>query len=242
MAGVTTNAVALVALLSMLVPSVRCAVDYSTSATRSYTSGWLSAKATWYGQPYGARPDDNSGACGFKNVNQYPLFGMTSCGNEPLFQGGAGCGTCYQIRCLRSNHPACCGQTKTDQIHECFDKKDHLPLKLPKFRRVPCNFRGLKVNFYVLPGANPNYLPVLVQYANRDGIVVKMDVKRPTTGRWEPMYRSWGSVWRLDTSDALQGPLSLRITSESGKTLVANNAIPAGWRGGSSYPSNIQFQ
>jgi hypothetical protein len=37
------------------------------------------------------------GACGFKNVNQYPLSAMTSCGNEPLFQGGAGCGTCYQV-------------------------------------------------------------------------------------------------------------------------------------------------
>ena len=61
MAGVTANAVALVALLSMsmLVPSVLCAVDYSTSAARSYTSGWLSGKATWYGQPYGAGPDDN---------------------------------------------------------------------------------------------------------------------------------------------------------------------------------------
>jgi hypothetical protein len=60
MAGVTTNgAVALVALLSMLVPSVRSAVDYSTSAARSYNSGWLPAKATWYGRPNGAGPDDN---------------------------------------------------------------------------------------------------------------------------------------------------------------------------------------
>jgi hypothetical protein len=50
----------------------------------------------------------------------------------------------------------------------------------------------MKLGFYVLRGANPNYLPVLVQYANRDGTVVKMDLMcsmngRPT-GRWEPMY------------------------------------------------------
>jgi hypothetical protein len=62
MAGVsvTTNgAVALVALFSMLIPSVRSAVDYSISAARSYNSGWLPAKATWYGRPNGAGPDDN---------------------------------------------------------------------------------------------------------------------------------------------------------------------------------------
>ena len=60
MAGVTTNAVALVALLSTLVvPSVRSAVNYGTSAARSYNSGWLPAKATWYGRPTGAGPEDN---------------------------------------------------------------------------------------------------------------------------------------------------------------------------------------
>jgi hypothetical protein len=37
------------------------------------------------------------GACGFKNVNKYPFSAMISCGNEPLFQGGAGCGSCYQV-------------------------------------------------------------------------------------------------------------------------------------------------
>ena len=61
MACVTTNAIALVALLSMLVvPSVRSAVNYGTSAARSYNSGWLPAKANWYGRPTGAGPEDNA--------------------------------------------------------------------------------------------------------------------------------------------------------------------------------------
>jgi hypothetical protein len=62
MAGVTSNgavALVVVALLSLVVPSVRSAVDYGVSAARSYNSGWLPAKATWYGQPNGAGPDDN---------------------------------------------------------------------------------------------------------------------------------------------------------------------------------------
>ena len=62
MAGVAANAVALVALLSILIQSARSAVDYDTSVARSYTygpSGWIAAKATWYGRPYGAGPEDN---------------------------------------------------------------------------------------------------------------------------------------------------------------------------------------
>jgi hypothetical protein len=50
MAGVTTNTVALVALLSMLVTSVRSGTTYSST--------WLPAKATWYGKPNGAGPDN----------------------------------------------------------------------------------------------------------------------------------------------------------------------------------------
>ncbi|KAG8100824.1 hypothetical protein GUJ93_ZPchr0013g34738 [Zizania palustris] len=73
--------------------------------------GWLNARATWYGAPNGAGPDDNGGACGFKNVNMPPFSAMTSCGNEPLFKDGKGCGSCYQIRCV--GHPACSGFSET---------------------------------------------------------------------------------------------------------------------------------
>jgi hypothetical protein len=45
-----------------------------------------------------AGPDDDGGACGFKNVSLPPFSAMTSCGNEPLFKDGKGCGSCYQVR------------------------------------------------------------------------------------------------------------------------------------------------
>jgi hypothetical protein len=114
-----------------------------------------------------------------------------------------------------------------------------------EFRRVPCNWPGVKITFYVLKGANPYYLPVMPENVNRDGTVVKMDIMRSKDGRptkiWEPMYRSVGAVWRRDSGNPLKGPLSLRITSDSGKTLVANNVIPAGWKGGKGYTSKVQF-
>jgi hypothetical protein len=37
------------------------------------------------------------GACGFKHTNHYPFSSMTSCGNQPIFKDGKGCGACYQV-------------------------------------------------------------------------------------------------------------------------------------------------
>ncbi|KAG2550608.1 hypothetical protein PVAP13_9KG327100 [Panicum virgatum] len=87
--------------------------DSQERSLLSYSGGWIPAKATWYGAPTGAGPDDNGGACGFKHTNQYPFSSMTSCGNEPIFKDGKGCGSCYQIRCVKSNHPACSGVPQT---------------------------------------------------------------------------------------------------------------------------------
>ena len=176
----------------------------------------------------------------------------------------------FQIRCVRANNPSCSGNPRTVVITDMNyypvaryhfdlsgtafgamampgrnDQLRHAGIIDMQFRRVPCNHAGMKITFFILPGANPNYFPVVAAYANRDGTVVKMDVMRSrngrSTGRWEPMYRSWGIVFRLDTSEALKGPLSLRITSDSGTTRVAYNIIPANWRGGSSFWSNIQY-
>jgi hypothetical protein len=61
------------------------------------SGGWLNARATWYGAPNGAGPEDNGGACGFKNVHMPPFSAMTSCGNDPIFKDGLGCGSCYQV-------------------------------------------------------------------------------------------------------------------------------------------------
>nr|CAB3500181.1 unnamed protein product [Digitaria exilis] len=234
--------------------------------------GWLPAKATWYGAPNGAGPDDNGGACGFKHTNQYPYMSMTSCGNEPLFKDGKGCGACYQIRCLNSTHDACSGRAKrviiTDMNYypvskyhfdlsgSAFgamarsglnDKLRHAGIIDIQFRRVPCNYKGLNVNFRVQVGSNPNYFAVLVQYAGKDGAVVQLDLMETDkatgkpTGVWTPMRVSWGAVWRLDTKRPLQAPFSLRARSDSGKTVVAENVIPADWKPMTDYPSNVQF-
>ena len=126
------------------------------------------------------------------------------------------------------------------------DKLRHAGIIDIQFRRGRCKHRGLNVNFHVQRGSNPNYLAVLVEYANRDGTVVRMDLMQSKNGRptgyWEPMSHSWGAIFRRDTNRRLQGPFSLRIRSESGKTLVAKQVIPANWKPDTKYWSNIQFR
>jgi hypothetical protein len=121
------------------------------------------------------------------------------------------------------------------------DKLRHAGIIDMQFRRVPCNHRGLTINFHVHHTSNPNYLAVLVEYANKEGTVVQMDLKERGSRYWTPMRRSWGSIWRIDSGHRLQGPFSLRIRGESGKTLVAKNVIPANWRPGADYRSSVQF-
>ncbi|KAF8740158.1 hypothetical protein HU200_013805 [Digitaria exilis] len=242
----------------------------SSSNGSSSSSGWLNARATWYGAPNGAGPDDNGGACGFKGVNLPPFSAMTSCGNEPLFKDGKGCGSCYQIRCLA--HPACSGIPETVIItdmnyypvapyhfdlsgtafgamakDERNDELRHAGIIDIQFKRVACQYPGLTVSFHVERGSNPNYLAVLVEHENGDGDVVQVDLMESRaedaspTGVWEPMRESWGSIWRMDSRRPLQGPFSLRVTNESGKTLVADQVIPADWQPDNVYSSIVQF-
>lgn len=227
------------------------------------------ARATWYGAPNGAGPYDNGGACGFKNVNRYPFMAMTSCGNQPLFKDGKGCGACYKIKCTK--HKACSGRSETVVITDMnyypvapyhFDLSGTAFGKLAKpgrndelrhagiidihFTRVPCEFPGLKIGFHVEEGSNAVYMAILVEYENGDGDVVQVDLMESGRGgrgggRWTRMRESWGSVWRLDSNHRLQAPFSIRIRNESGKTLVARNVIPKNWRPNTFYRSIVQY-
>uniref|UniRef100_A0A8R7PYT1 Expansin-like EG45 domain-containing protein n=1 Tax=Triticum urartu TaxID=4572 RepID=A0A8R7PYT1_TRIUA len=105
-----------------------------SGSTNVDAGGWLDARATWYGAPDGAGPLDNGGPCGFKNVNLPPFNAMTSCGNEPIFKDGKGCGSCYQIRCVGKAHPACSGVRPQDGDHHGHELLPCRPLPL---RRQP---------------------------------------------------------------------------------------------------------
>jgi hypothetical protein len=256
----STMQVAVAVALAFLVGGAWCGppkVPPGKNITATYGSDWLEAKATWYGKPTGAGPDDNGGGCGYKDVNKAPFNSMGACGNVPIFKDGLGCGSCFEIKC---DKPAeCSGEPVvvyiTDMNYEPiaayhFDlagtafgamAKKGEEEKLRKagiidmqFRRVKCKY-GEKVTFHVEKGCNPNYLALLVKYVDGDGDIVAVDIKEKGGDAYEPLKHSWGAIWRKDSDKPLKFPVTVQITTEGGTKSVYNDVIPEDWKPDTAY-------
>ncbi|CAN6241299.1 unnamed protein product [Urochloa humidicola] len=268
MAASTTQLVTVAVVLAALVGSAQCGppkVPPGKNISATCDGKWLDAKATWYGKPTGAGPDDNGGACGYKEVNKAPFNSMNACGNIPIFKDGLGCGSCYEIKC---DKPAeCSGEPVivhiTDQNYEPiaayhFDlagtafgamAKKGEEEKLRKagiidmqFRRVKCKYPAdTKIAFHVEKGCNPNYFALLIKYAAGDGDIVAVDIKESGSKEYIPLKHSWGAIWRIDSDKPIKGPIAVRLTSEGGTKLEQEDAIPEGWKPDTLYTSKLQF-
>ncbi|KZV47337.1 hypothetical protein F511_30157 [Dorcoceras hygrometricum] len=229
-------------------------------------SGWSTARASWYGDPYGA--GSTGGACGFQNdVSAEPFSSLITAAASSLYSSGAGCGTCYQVKC--TTHRACSGNPVTvvitDECPGCDSRSILFDLSGTSFgtmsnygeagqlrgvgiqqiqyKRVACNFHGIPMAFRVDAGSNSNYFAVLIEFENGYGLS-KVELQQAGhPGVWLPMQTSWGAVHRLNVGSSLQPPFSFRLTSGggSGKTIVANNVIPAGYKPGKTYRSIVNF-
>ncbi|GAU30818.1 hypothetical protein TSUD_267380 [Trifolium subterraneum] len=218
--------------------------------------------ATWYGPPEGAGSD--GGACGYVNsVENPPLNKMISAGGASLFNGGKGCGACYEVKC--NSNSACSGNPMTvmitDNCPEC--EPGHFDLSGTAFgsiaqqgqaqnlrnagkiniqyRRVACSF-GNSITFAVDSGSNQFYFATEIEYENGDGDIINVEVSQSNT--WLPMQRSWGARWALNKGSQFQTPFSIKITqSGSGgqKTIIASNVIPPNWQPGQVYRSAVNF-
>ncbi|CAL1403573.1 unnamed protein product [Linum trigynum] len=229
---------------------------------------WSDAGATWYGPPTGAGTD--GGACGFgSSVRSPPLNSMVAAGGNSLFQGGEGCGACYEVKC--TSNQACSGSPVTVVIADqcpggpCDAESAHFDLSGTAFgamakqgaadqlraagqlqiqhRRVPCFYPGTTISFAVDAGSNQFYLATVIEFENGDGELGYVEMKQAANSDpWVPMQRSWGAQWKLNSGSALRAPLSFRLTSATSKrSVVAENVIPYGWTPGQTYWSNVNF-
>ncbi|KAG8391609.1 hypothetical protein BUALT_Bualt01G0205200 [Buddleja alternifolia] len=230
-------------------------------------SDWSPARASWYGNPSGAGSD--GGACGYQNaVEQAPFSSRITAAASSIYNSGKACGTCYQVKCTTT--AACSGKPVTvvitDECPGCdsqsilFDLSGtsfgtmatsgaanqlrNVGIEQIQYRRVDCNFRGVPVAFRVDPGSNANYFATAIEYEDGDGVGgVELKQGADSSGAWLHMQQSWGAVWKVDLPSNLQPPFSIRLTSgnNSGKTVVANNVIPANYKPGQIYRSIVNF-
>ncbi|KAH6783060.1 hypothetical protein C2S52_008019 [Perilla frutescens var. hirtella] len=137
--------------------------------------GFSPAVATWYGSPYGS--GSVGGACGLGNdVENFPYYGMISAGNQNIFRSGAGCGSCYMVKCTENPH--CSGSpitvTVTDECPgSCNDEAFHFDLSGKAFGYLAKNGEGCyyksKIALKIDLGSNPYYLAFTVENVNGDG-------------------------------------------------------------------------
>ncbi|KAM3392563.1 hypothetical protein ACQJBY_013609 [Aegilops geniculata] len=208
-------------------------------------SGWSDGGATWYGPRDGGGSD--GGACGYQgDVEQPPFSAMITAGGSSIFNGGKGCGACYQC-------PG--GPCEAEAAHFDLSGKAFGAMAKPgqaenlrtvgnlriQYNRVPCNWDGLDIAFKVDAGSNPSYLAVLIEDEAGDGDLSAVELQE-SGGSWAPMQESWGATWEYDSGSTLHAPISIRLTSGSGNKLVATNVIPSGWQAGKTYRSIVNFE
>ncbi|CAL0306198.1 unnamed protein product [Lupinus luteus] len=228
---------------------------------------WQTATVTWYGPPDGAGSD--GGNCGYGDTVEKPPFSkMISAGGPSIFQGGAGCGGCYQVKCtendacskepvtvvITDNCPGCEGLVAFDLSGTAFGamaspgKADQLrnagKLTNAQYKRVSCNF-GQTIAFTIDSGSSPYYFAIEVEYENGDGNLVETALQQTGSNTWMPMFRSWGARWALNPGSSLNPPFSIKLTEaredNNNKTIVAENVIPINWQPGQVYRSFVNF-
>lgn len=253
--------------LSLFVNPSYCSRKLLNNATLAeLDSDWSPAGATWYGSANGAGSD--GGACGYGTaVDQAPFSAKITAGGPSIYKSGKGCGACYEVKCTTNS---ACSENPvtvvlTDECPGCVSESVHFDLSGTSFgamaksgeadklraagqlniqyRKVACNYPGQTLTFKVDAGSNSNYFATLIEYEDGDGELGSVGLKQALdSGSWESMQESWGAVWKLDAGSTLKAPFSIKLTSlESGKTVVANGVIPAGWQPGKTYRSVVNF-
>ncbi|KAL5709768.1 Expansin-A3 [Ranunculus cassubicifolius] len=218
---------------------------------------WCDAHATFYGSIDGG--DTMGGACGYENLHQQG-YGLDTAAISPnLFNEGATCGACYEIKCINSPQWCIPGSIQITATNLCppnwqqpsdnggwcnpprahFDLAQAAFLKIAQYkagivpvsyRRVPCHKQG-GIKFTI--SGNPYFTMVLVWNVGGAGDVQSLQVKGQKTG-WVQMKRNWGQKWHTDCVLTNQS-LSFRVTASDGRKSTAWHVAPPSWQFGQTF-------
>jgi hypothetical protein len=102
--------------------------------------------------------------------------------------------------------------------------------------RVSCVKQG-GVRFTM--GGFERFLLVLISNVAGSGSIKAVWVKGTGTERM-PMSRNWGAHWQSPAALVGQA-ITFGVTDTAGQTVVFQKVVPAWWRFGQAFTSNIQF-
>ncbi|XP_020231253.1 expansin-like B1 [Cajanus cajan] len=233
----------------LLFPSL-CYCEYTKSRATFYST------SDGYGTP--------TGACGFgeygRKMNWYD--GKVS-GVSELWRNGAGCGTCYWVRCQIENvcdvngvYLAVTDQgygDRTDFVmsERAFTKmglNENAAQELKKYgtvdieyERVPCTYTGNVVFHIQETSSNPGYFALVILYVNGIHDITNVEMWQPESGEWKALNRNHGAVF--DFPNPPSGEIRLRFkVSGMAEWVDPKIVIPSNWGPGASYVTQVQLK
>uniref|UniRef100_A0A0D9W8M0 Expansin n=1 Tax=Leersia perrieri TaxID=77586 RepID=A0A0D9W8M0_9ORYZ len=244
-------------LALFLLPALAAGHQHPSTYGSSALSEWRNAKASYYA----ADPEDAiGGACGFGDLGKHG-YGMATVGlSTALFERGAACGGCYEVKCVEDLKYCLPGTSivvtatnfcapnfglAADAGGVCNPPNHHFLLPIQAFEKIalwkagvmPIQYRRVKclrdggVRFSV--AGRSFFLTVLISNVGGAGDVRSVKIKGTESG-WLSMGRNWGQIWHIN-SDFRGQPISFELTSSDGKTLTNYNVVPKEWDFGKTY-------
>ncbi|KAK1303328.1 Expansin-A13 [Acorus calamus] len=222
---------------------------------------WFPARATYYA-PSDPR-DAVGGACGYGNLVKAGYGMATAALSEALFERGATCGGCFEIRCVEDVRWCIPGTSVTvtatnfcppnyglsagggDGGGYCNPPNRHFVIPIAAFEKIalwkagnmPVQFRRIKCardgGVRYTLDGAGYFHSVLISNVAGSGAVVAVKVKGSRTG-WLPMGRNWGQNWHVN-ADLKGQPLSFEVTISDGVSLTSYNVAPKDWNFGQTF-------